>query len=97
MKYKLTEIVYPTGMKTHPNEELWVDDASGKTFKELAPSMYKNGWAFIGIYCEENGKTFVNEEDAEEYLNKEYGLANLYHSYAKGYHFYSEWQREATI
>ena len=27
---KLTETIYPKGMETHPNEELWVDDASGK-------------------------------------------------------------------
>ena len=51
---EFTNVIYPTGMKTHPTEELWIDDASGKPFKVLYPSIYKKGWAFIGIYCEED-------------------------------------------
>ena len=39
---KLTEVIYPTGMETHPNEELFIDHASGKTFKELCPEGYKD-------------------------------------------------------
>ena len=49
------EYIYPTGMKTHPNEEVYYDHTSGKPFKELYPSMYKEGWAFIGIYVEDEG------------------------------------------
>ena len=74
---EFTNVIYPTGMKTHPNEELWIDDASGKPFKELYPSMYKEGWAFVGIYCEDDGKTFINDEDAEKYLKEKYGLFNF--------------------
>ena len=89
------EYIYPTGMKTHPNEELWIDEASGKTFKELAPNMYKNGWAFIGIYCDDQGKSFINSNDAEKYLKKTFKIKNLQHSYNQGYHYYSEWERES--
>ena len=92
---KLTEVIYPTGMKTLPNEELFIDQASGKTFKELYPSMYKKGYAFIGIYCSDDGIYFIEDDDAEEYLKKQHGMVNLYHSYDKGFHYYSEWQREA--
>ena len=89
------EYINPTGMQTHTNEELWIDDASGKTFKELAPSMYKNGWAFIGIWCDDQGKSFINDDDAEKYLKKTLRVKNLQHSYNKGYHYYSEWERES--
>ena len=92
-----TKTIYPTTMQTHANEELWVDAGSGKTFKELCPSAYKDGWAFIGIWCDDDGKSFIDEKQAEEYLCKTYGVANLQHSYAKGYHYYSEWEREATV
>ena len=44
------EYIYPNGMQTHHNEEVYYDHASGKPFKELYPSMYKEGWAFIGIF-----------------------------------------------
>ena len=92
---KLTEVIYPTGMETHPNEELFIDHASGKTFKELCPEGYKDGIAFIGIYCEDDGIYFIEDDDAEEYLKKQHGMVNLYNSYYKGFHYYSEWQREA--
>ena len=92
---KLTETIYPTGMDTHPNEELWVDDASGKTFKELCPELYEEGYAFVGIWCDDEGKSFIDDDDALNYLKKQFKVKSLDHSYEKGYHYYSEWQREA--
>ena len=38
------EYIYPTGMQTHPNEEVYYDHTSGRPFKEIYPSMYKEGW-----------------------------------------------------
>ena len=92
-----TKTIYPTTMQTHSNEELWFDDASGKTFKELCPSAYKDGWAFIGIWCDDDGKSFIDEKEAEKYLLKKYRLKSMQSSYEKGYHYYSEWEREATV
>ena len=91
---EFTNVIYPTGMKTHPNEELWIDDASGKPFKELYPSMYKEGWAFIGIFVCDEGIFFINDVEAKEYIRKKYRIS-MQGSYDRGYHYYSEWQREA--
>ena len=88
------EYIYPSGMQTHPNEEVYYDHASGRPFKEIYPSMYKKGWAFIGTYVEDDGIYFVNDEDAAEYIRKKYRI-KLETSYDRGYHYYSEWMREA--
>ena len=93
---KLTETIYPKGMDTHPNEELWVDDASGKTFKELCPELYEMGYAFVGIFvCDEN-IYFIDDDEAEKYILKKYRLKSMKSSYNKGYHYYSEWEREVA-
>jgi hypothetical protein len=93
---KLTETIYPKGMDTHPNEELWVDDASGKTFKELCPELYEMGYAFVGIVvCDEN-IYFIDDEKTKKYILKKYRLKSMKSSYNKGYHYYSEWEREVA-
>ena len=91
---EFTNVIYQTGMKTHPSEELWIDNASGKPFKELYPSMYKEGWAFIGIFVCDEGIFFINDDEAKEYIRKKYRIS-MQGSYDRGYHYYSEWQREA--
>ena len=95
MEIKQREYIYPTGMKTHPNEDVYYDYASGKPFKELYPSMYKEGWGFIGIRVVDEEIYFINDEEAEEYILKKYRLKSMQSSYDKGYHYYSEWEREA--
>ena len=88
------EYIYPTGMKTHPNEDVYIDYATQRPFKEIYPSMYKEGWAFIGTYVEDAGIYFVNDEEAADYIKKKYRIS-LQTSYDRGYHYYSEWEREA--
>lgn len=88
------EYIYPTGMQTHHNEEVYYDYPSGKPFKELYPSLYKEGWAFIGIYVVDHGVFFINDEEAEEYIKKKLRIS-LQGSYDRGYHYYSEWVRES--
>ena len=71
-------------MKTHPNEDVYYDYASGKPFKELYPSMYKEGWGFIGIRVVDEEIYFINDEEAEEYILKKYRLRSMQSSYDKG-------------
>jgi hypothetical protein len=93
---KLTETIYPKGMETHTNEIICIDHVSGKTFKELCPELYEMGYAFVGIWCDDEGKSFIDDDDALDYLKKQFKVKNLHHSYAKGYHYYSEWEREVA-
>ena len=91
---KTIEYIYPTGMQTHPNEEVYYDHATGKPFKEIYPSMYSKGWAFIGTCIENDGLFFVEDNDAKEYIRKKYRIS-IETSYNRGNHYYSEWEREA--
>ena len=88
------EYIYPTGMQTHHNEEVYYDHASGKPFKELYPSLYSKGYAFIGIYVVDHGVFFINDDEAEEYIKKKLRIS-MQGSYDRGYHYYSEWVRES--
>lgn len=88
------EYIYPTGMQTHHNEEVYYDQASGKPFKELYPSLYSKGYAFIGIYVVDHGVFFINDDEAEAYIKKKLRIS-MQGSYDRGYHYYSEWLRES--
>ena len=90
------EYIYPTGMQTHPNEEVYYDHATGKPFKEIYPSMYDKGWAFIGTCIEDENLFFVEDDDAKEYIRKKYRIS-LETSYQRGLHYYSDWQRETWL
>jgi hypothetical protein len=93
---KLTETIYPKGMETHTNEIICIDHVSGKTFKELCPELYEMGYAFVGIFvCDEN-IYFIDDDEAEKYILKKYRLKSMKSSYNKGYHYYSEWEREVA-
>ena len=54
------------------------------------------GYAFVGIFvCDEN-IYFIDDDEAEKYILKKYRLKSMKSSYNKGYHYYSEWEREVA-